>query len=107
MFGFAPYYHSKYMNKGLAELIYVKANNILPEELILEIQKYIQGETLYIPKPKSHHQKWGTLSGTRKKIDERNAFIRNEFNDGKTIYQLADEYFLAIETVKKIVYSKK
>jgi len=29
---------------------YVNASNILPKKLIAEIQKYVQGETLYIPK---------------------------------------------------------
>lgn len=29
---------------------YVKATTILPEELLVEIQKYVQGRTIYIPK---------------------------------------------------------
>ncbi|ASN06485.1 CD3324 family protein [Virgibacillus necropolis] len=85
---------------------YVKANKILPEELIVELQKYVQGETLYIPKSKSNYQKWGTCSGGRKVLDERNACIQIGFNNGKSIDQLADEYFLSTETIKKIVYSK-
>ena len=36
---------------------YVKANAVLPESLITEIQKYIQGETIYIPKQAKHY-KW-------------------------------------------------
>lgn len=86
---------------------YVKANTVLPEELIIEIQKYIQGETIYIPKTKNAIHKWGTRSGGRKLIDERNAGIKNAFNYGKSISQLAEEYYLSPETIKKIVYSKK
>lgn len=86
---------------------YVKATAILPEELIIEIQKYVQGETIYIPKPKQSHQKWGARSGIRTLIKDRNASIRNEFKSGKSINQLAEEYFLSIETIKKIVYSTK
>ncbi|RXT05258.1 CD3324 family protein [Ammoniphilus sp. CFH 90114] len=85
---------------------YVNATAILPEELILEIQKYIQGETLYIPKPEANYRKWGTRSGGRKMIDQRNTSIRCKFRDGVSISQLAEEYFLSIETIKKIVYSK-
>lgn len=85
---------------------YVKATTILPEELILEIQKYVQGETIYIPKQKTTYQKWGTLSGGRKSIDDRNASIKNAFKNGRTFNQLAEEYFLSIETIKKIVYSE-
>ncbi|MEY9971170.1 hypothetical protein ABH966_001536 [Lysinibacillus sp. RC46] len=30
-------------------MAYKKASVILPKELLLEIQKYVQGETIYIP----------------------------------------------------------
>lgn len=83
---------------------HVKATAILPEKLIVEIQKYVQGETIYIPK--TEYQKWGTRSGGRKAIDDRNASIKRAFKSGRTIQQLAEEYFLSIETIKKIVYSK-
>jgi Mor family transcriptional regulator len=86
---------------------YVNANNILPEKLIMEIQKYVQGETIYIPKLESAYRKWGSLSGGRKQLDKRNAAIRRSFVHGSTIEDLADEYFLSIETIKKIVYTKR
>lgn len=85
---------------------YVNAAAILPENLIAEIQKYIQGETLYIPKKESQHQKWGTRSGGRKALDERNTTIKQAFKNGSSIDQLAIEYFLSPETIKKIVYTK-
>jgi Mor family transcriptional regulator len=84
----------------------MKAENILPESLIKEIQKYVQGETIYIPKPKSSYQKWGTRSGGRKKVEERNISIRAAFRNGTRIDELADDYHLSIETIKKIVYSR-
>jgi len=31
-------------------MAYVKASAVLPEKLISEIQEYVQGETIYIPK---------------------------------------------------------
>ncbi|WP_163102500.1 CD3324 family protein [Peribacillus alkalitolerans] len=85
---------------------YVKATTILPEKLIIEIQKYVQGETIYIPKPENAHQKWGTRSGGRKLLDNRNVAIKHSFKNGRTIHELAEEYFLSSETIKKIVYSK-
>lgn len=45
---------------------YVKASAVLPKKLILEIQKYVQGETIYIPNSESTRKKWGTLSGGRR-----------------------------------------
>ncbi|MCM3728382.1 CD3324 family protein [Neobacillus cucumis] len=86
---------------------YLNAAKVLPEKLIVEIQKYVQGETLYIPKPETEHRKWGTSSGGRRMLDHRNAAIKNSFNSGSSIQQLAKEYYLSTETIKKIVYSHK
>lgn len=85
---------------------YVKAENVLPENLIAEIQKYVQGETIYIPKSKASRRKWGSCSGARKEMDERNASIKYAFQNGSSIQRLAEEYFLSCETIKKIVYTK-
>ncbi|MBS4214787.1 MULTISPECIES: CD3324 family protein [Neobacillus] len=86
---------------------YMNASKVLPEKLIVEIQKYIQGETLYIPKQETEYRKWGTSSGGRGLLDRRNTDIRNSFISGSSIQQLADEYYLSPETIKKIVYSHK
>ncbi|OZI11805.1 hypothetical protein CEW92_09760 [Bacillaceae bacterium SAS-127] len=85
---------------------YVKATNVLPEQLIIEIQKYVQGETIYIPKQKKSYEPWGTRSGSRKTLDNRNSSIQQAFKNGQTIAQLAEDYFLSVETIKKIVYKK-
>ncbi|WP_129691558.1 CD3324 family protein [Gottfriedia acidiceleris] len=87
-------------------MAYIKATAILPEKLLLEIQKYVQGETLYIPKSEKVHKQWGSRSGTRKLIDNRNKAIKEAFKNGQSIEQLAKEYFLSVETIKKIVYTK-
>ncbi|WP_458412944.1 CD3324 family protein [Schinkia sp. CFF1] len=86
---------------------YVKAAAVLPQELIKEIQKYVQGEMIYIPKPEGSHQKWGARSGARKSIADRNVSIKQAFRSGSSIKELAEEYFLSIESIKKIVYSNK
>lgn len=86
---------------------YINASKVLPEKLIVEIQKYVQGETLYIPKQETEYRKWGTSSGGRRLLDRRNAAIINAFHNGSSIEQLAKEHYLSIETIKKIVYSHK
>jgi Mor family transcriptional regulator len=85
---------------------YVKAESVLPQSLLKEIQKYVEGETLYIPKRKAEYRKWGSRSGSRRIIDERNAKIKAAFSNGKSIYDLAREHYLSSETIKKIVYKK-
>ncbi len=81
---------------------YVKAAAVLPESLIAEIQKYIQGETIYIPKQETKHYKWGTRSGGRKQLDERNNAIKAAFKSGIAIHQLAEEYFLSGKRLKRL-----
>ncbi|MFJ5772187.1 CD3324 family protein [Psychrobacillus sp. NPDC093180] len=87
-------------------MTYVKATSVLPEELVREIQKYIQGETIYIPKPDKSYKKWGTLSGERQRIDDRNYSIKQAYKSGTAMAQLAEEFFLSVETIKKIIYTK-
>ncbi|WP_025692101.1 CD3324 family protein [Paenibacillus zanthoxyli] len=86
---------------------YTNAKHILPEKLITEIQQYIQGETLYIPKQEKASRKWGSISGGRQWIDRRNAAIRQAFRNNSSIGQLAEEYFLSADTIKRIVYTKQ
>lgn len=85
----------------------MNATKVLPEKLIMEIQKYVQGETLYIPKQETEYRKWGASSGGRQLLDRRNQAIRNAFTSGSSIQQLAEEHYLSTETIKKIVYSHK
>lgn len=87
-------------------MTYIKATSVLPEELVKEIQKYIQGETIYIPKHGKTYKQWGTVSGERKRIDERNNSLKKAYRNGVSMGQLANEYYLSVETVKKIVYTK-
>lgn len=58
---------------------YVNADIIFPEELLIEIQKYIQGGMVYVPKPKGMHKKWGENSGSREILNVRNDEIRQSF----------------------------
>ncbi|GAB0171311.1 CD3324 family protein [Lysinibacillus sp. CTST325] len=87
-------------------MAYKKASAILPKELLLEIQKYVQGETIYIPKIENTYLEWGARSGTKKYIEDRNKSIKEAFTHGVSIEQLSKEYHLAVETIKKIIYTK-
>lgn len=86
---------------------YKNVNEVIPQHLLNEIQKYVQGETIYIPKQPKTRKKWGSKSGSRAAIDERNLQIRQAFSNGENVKQLAITYFLSVETIKKIVYAKK
>ena len=83
---------------------YRNASDILPDELLKEVQKYASGETLYIP-GSIERKKWGQSSGARVFYEQRNEEIRNKYFFLKVnIYELAEEYCLSAETIRKIVY---
>jgi len=86
--------------------MYQKAEEILPPILLEEIQKYCHGTILYVPK-KTERAAWGSKSGSRIIIDNRNNEIVNQFNQGKNVEEIAIEFHLSTSAIKKIVYSKK
>jgi len=85
---------------------YINAKTILPDNLVSEIQKHIQGEYLYIPSQPLSRKKWGENSGKRDYIKKRNQDIRNKHKNGYKINKLAEEFFLSTDSIKKIVYSR-
>lgn len=84
---------------------YANGSDIFPERLLKQIQKYAAGKLVYIPSPEKRD--WGDATGYRKYLLKRNYDIRLKFRNGVTIEQLAEEYALSYETIRKIVYSKK
>ena len=82
---------------------YVNAAEILPERLLRELQTYIDGDVLYVPKY-SFKEKWGTVSGSRSFYGERNREIRRLYREGRSMEALSEEYGLAHSTIRKIIY---
>ena len=64
---------------------YIKAEEILPKELIEEIQNHIEGKSIYIPKREGTRQDWGTSTLTRRELEERNRAICQEFSQGSKV----------------------
>lgn len=85
---------------------YINAGEILPSELLEELQKYASGALLYVPKS-GEENTWGEVSGYRKYLLKRNRMIHNHFRYGMSIAEISHMYCLSEETVKKIVYAKK
>lgn len=83
---------------------YINAADVLPEELLKEIQTYVKGDILYIPNDMKQIR-WGEKSGSRTYYLKRNNEIKKTYKSGKSISEISDLYGLAFETVKKILYS--
>lgn len=82
---------------------YKNAAEILPDSLLRELQTYISGDILYIPKADSRKE-WGSVSGSKEYYLERNQMIKKRFRAGDSIEQLSMQYGLAYNTIKKIIY---
>ena len=85
---------------------YENGKDIFPAPLLRQIQKYAAGKLVYIPAGESKRL-WGETSGYRRYLAERNAAIKAKFRSGAGLMELAGEYFLSVESIKRIVYSKK
>lgn len=56
---------------------YVKADEVLPQNIIAIIQQYIDGESIYIPKRNNTRAKWGKKSGIKKNLNSgTSAFLK-------------------------------
>lgn len=81
-------------------------SEVFPARLLKEIQEYADGTLVYIPK-KTSRAGWGSISGARQLIDRRNSKMTDLFESGVSIADLAEQYHLSEDTVRKIVYRRK
>ena len=86
---------------------YIKALDVLPEEIIKIIQEYIDGEYLYVPRKDENHKSWGENSGIKKSLKIRNNEIFQKYLKGFTINELAREYFLSDKSIRRIINEEK
>lgn len=86
---------------------YKKAKNILPAELVELIQKYVDGENIYIPRRKDSKKSWGSSTATRGELDLRNSNIYNDYLSGMDIVTLCGKYYLSSKSIQRIVLKEK
>ena len=54
---------------------YLRAEEVLPRELIVIIQQYTDGTNIYIPRRDEVRSGWGEKNQTKKMLRDRNASI--------------------------------
>jgi Mor family transcriptional regulator len=86
---------------------YKKANDVLPHNLLHAIQKYIDGEYIYIPRKADNKLPWGTNTETRESLQVRNGEILAKRLAGCSVSDLAKQYFLSEKTIYKIINASK
>lgn len=86
---------------------YVKALDVLPEEIIKLIQEYVDGEYLYVPRKNENQKSWGEKSGIKKILKVRNTEIYKKYIDGATINELTQKYYLSEKSIRRIIGEQK
>lgn len=86
---------------------YQKAQNILPIELLDLIQKYVDGECIYIPRKASNKKNWGANTTIREEFEIRNSKIYNEYQYGHSLEYLSIKYYLSLKSIQRIVLQEK
>lgn len=83
---------------------YVNAEDVLPKSLVEEIQRYVDGQLLYIPRKNEKSLSWGEKNGTKEKLAERNLAIVNRYYSGQTIAELSKVYYLSEKRIQGIIH---
>ena len=81
---------------------YISAKDVLPMEIIKQIQYYVDGQIIYIPKsePRKKGRKVDTLA--KRELSIRNTNIYMEYISGISIKQLSQKYFLVEKVFKEL-----
>jgi len=86
---------------------YIKAEEILPKEMIEMIQEYVEGQNIYIPRRPENRVKWGTKTHLRRELEYRNNQVYKDFCKGMSIKKLASKYFLSEKSIQRIIGKMK
>ena len=84
---------------------YLNAEDILPKDLIREIQNYVAGGYVYIP-ALNEKKAWGSNTGIRRELFARNEQICEEYAAGHSVKTLAEQYCLSESSIYKIIRRK-
>lgn len=86
---------------------YLKAIEVLPEELLELIQKYVEGEYIYIPKKECNRKLWGETTESKKETAVRNTDIYKKYKEGVSVKVLSQMYYLSAKSIQRIILLMK
>jgi Response regulator containing a CheY-like receiver domain and an HTH DNA-binding domain len=81
----------------------MKAEEILPEDLVRIIQTYVEGKNIYIPRKLGQRNEWGKGTGIKRELEERNLCIYKAFQNGICTKEIAEEFCLSQKTIQRII----
>lgn len=82
---------------------YLKAEDVLPAELLAQVQRYADSVYLYIPRRADHRQNWGSSTRYREELQQRNESIRLLHREGLDTQELAERFHLSVKTIQRVL----
>ena len=82
---------------------YIKAEKILPQELIRQIQEYADGVCIYIPRKPGARHTWGQETNYKAELKLRNDRIRKDYASGERVAALSRKYHLSEKSIRRIL----
>ena len=86
---------------------YLKADRILPRELLEQVQEYVDGALIYIPKTAGNKKCWGEGTSTREELRLRNQQIYSDYLSGASTDELSSLYCLSVKSIQRIIGQEK
>lgn len=86
---------------------YANARDIFPNEILEVIQKYVDGEYIYIPRKEENKIAWGELTKCKEELKVRNDKIYRDYLEGISVQKLSEKYYLSPKTIQKIISKKR
>ena len=85
---------------------YIKAEEILPEELIRQMQEYADGVYIYIPRKPGTRHAWGQETDYKTELKSRNDRIRSDYAAGASLPALSRKYYLSEKSIRRILQNQ-
>lgn len=78
---------------------YIRAEEVLPAEVIELIQQYVDGANIYVG--------WGQANHTKEKMQARNHDIYQEYLQGIRVNELAEKCYLSQKSIWRFLRKMK
>ena len=84
---------------------YIRADRILPRELLETIQRYVEGQSIYIPC--RGKREWGSGTSARAFFRERDEDIYAAYCRGASPAELSRRFSLSEKSIQRIVRAQR
>lgn len=85
---------------------YTNATEVLPKTVLEAVQKYVDGQCVYIPRRDDRKMAWGERTQTRAQIRARNREIHARHARGEGVRELAEKFYLSPKTIARILRAR-